>query len=95
MCALRVNSIKQIILKIFPHFEVYPLITKKRADYLLFKDIVMKMGEKEHLKEENLQKIVNIRASLNLGLSETLKVYFPETKPVLRPEFYSVKIPDP
>jgi lipid A disaccharide synthetase len=30
----------------------------------------------KHLKEEGLQSIINIRASLNLGLSEVLKQLF-------------------
>jgi hypothetical protein len=95
MCALKISSPEQIILKIFPHFYNYPLITQKRADYLLFKDIITKMVQKEHLKEEMLQDFVNIRASLNLGLSEILKFSFPATKPVPRPQFKLPEIPDP
>ena len=37
----------------------------------------------EHLKKEGLQSIINIRASLNLGLSEVLKAAFPNTIPVV------------
>ena len=36
-----VNSIKDIINVIIPHFDKYPLLTKKRADYLLFKATVL------------------------------------------------------
>jgi hypothetical protein len=39
----------------------------------------------EHLNPEGLQKIVNIRASINLGLSYNLKEAFPETVTVKRP----------
>ena len=56
-------------MKILPHFDLYPLITHKRADYLLFKQIFTMMERVEHLKMDKLQAIVNIRASLNLGLS--------------------------
>ena len=38
----------------------------------------------EHLKEVGLQSIINIRASLNLGLSEVLKTAFPNTIPIIR-----------
>lgn len=31
----RVNSLDQIFMIIIPHFDKYPLITKKYADYLL------------------------------------------------------------
>ena len=95
MCALKVNSIKEIMLKIFPHFDDYPLITKKCADYFLFKDIITMMAKKEHLKKENLQDIVNIRASLNSGLSEILKFSFPNTKPVPRQQIKYQEILDP
>ena len=43
------------------------------------------MNRKKHLTEEGLQQIVNIRASMNKGLSPELKVAFPNTIPVSRP----------
>jgi hypothetical protein len=43
------------------------------------------MERGEHLNKEGFQDIINIRASLNLGLSENLKTAFPHTKPVARP----------
>lgn len=35
----RVGSIQDFTNVIIPHFDKYPLITKKRADYELFKQI--------------------------------------------------------
>ncbi len=32
-----VNSVQDLVNVIIPHFDRYPLITQKRADYLLFK----------------------------------------------------------
>lgn len=99
MCAFRVSSLKQILNKIIPHFDKYFLITQKRADYLLFKKIVLLMEQGEHLREKGLQAIINIRASLNLGLSEVLKAAFPNTIPVVRPlislRSKKVEIPQP
>jgi hypothetical protein len=95
MCAFRVSSPKHILDYILPHFDKYYIITQKRADYILFKRIVELMLNKEHLKEEGLQKIVNIRASLNLGLSDKLKEAFPKTKPAVRPVITDQEIPDP
>lgn len=43
------------------------------------------MQLKEHITLEGLQKIVNIRATLNFGLSKELQLMFPETIPVSRP----------
>ena len=95
MCAFRITSPKQILDKIIPHFDKYNLITKKGADYLLFKQILVLVDQGEHLKVEGLQKIVNIRASLNLGLSESLKAAFPNTILVVRPPTPVVEIPHP
>lgn len=93
--SFRVQSLKEISANIIPHFDKYPLISKKQADYLLFREIVMIMERKEHLSKEGLQSIVNIKATLNLGLSEDLKVTFPETKPVARPVVSDPKISNP
>ncbi len=49
----------------------------------------------EHLTHEGLQQIVNLRASMNLGLSDELKEAFPDVKPVLRPLIVDQKIQDP
>nr|YP_007507052.1 endonuclease-like protein [Ceratocystis cacaofunesta]YP_009704191.1 endonuclease-like protein [Ceratocystis fimbriata]YP_009710343.1 endonuclease-like protein [Ceratocystis albifundus]AFO38107.1 endonuclease-like protein [Ceratocystis cacaofunesta]QEN73754.1 endonuclease-like protein [Ceratocystis fimbriata]QFX74845.1 endonuclease-like protein [Ceratocystis albifundus] len=86
----RVYSLNDIINFILPHFDKYPLVTKKYTDYLLFKQIVFTMLNKEHVTIEGIQKIVNIRASLNTGLSESLKEAFPNTEPVSISELNSI-----
>ena len=80
-----VDSLKDLTQVIIPHFDRYTLMTQKQADFLLFKSIVQLMSDGEHLKNEGLIKIVSIKASMNLGLSETLKAAFPDVKPVQRP----------
>lgn len=79
---------------VIPHFDEYPLLTQKQADFLLFKEIAFLMKNKEHLTPEGLLKIVAIKASMNLGLSEKLSSTFP-IKPSLRPEINTLGIPDP
>ena len=81
MVEFRVSSIKDIINIILPHFDNYPLITKKLSDYILFKQVAFLMLNKEHNNLEGLQKIVNLRASLNWGLPNNLKEAFPEVIP--------------
>ncbi len=80
-----ISSLDQILTKVIPHFDKYPLKTQKYADYLLFKEVVMMMQRREHLTIEGLQKIINIRASINKGLSTLLKEAFPNTVAVPRP----------
>ena len=77
----RVSTLNDIVNVIIPHFDKYPLITKKHADYTLFKQIIHLMVNKEHNTLEGIQKIVNIKASLNTGLTENLNEAFPDTKP--------------
>jgi len=85
-CDFTVGSLDQILTKIIPHFDVYSLKTKKHADYLLFREVVMMMKGGEHLTVEGLQKIINIRATLNRGLTPALKEAFPNTVAVQRPQ---------
>jgi hypothetical protein len=89
-----VKSIKELQLIIY-HFDKYPLITKKLADYNLFKQAFNLIKRKEHLTMEGLRSIVAIKASMNKGLSEKLKVAFPSTKPVPRPAVSHQEIKDP
>jgi hypothetical protein len=52
------------------------------------------MRKKEHLSFEGLQQIINIKASMNLGLSDLLKSNFNNTVPVERPIITTNNIPD-
>ena len=64
--------------------DSYSLITQKQADYILFREIVLLKSKKLHLSDKGLQNVVNIRASMNRGLSSDLKLTFPNTQPVSR-----------
>jgi len=83
-CDYTVGSLDQIVTKVIPHFDKYPLKTQKYSDYLLFKEAVMIMQSGEHLTIEGLQKIINIRASLNKGLTTSLVEAFPNSIPFSR-----------
>ena len=84
-CDFTVSSLNQILTKIIPHFDKYPLKTHKLSDYFLFRKVVLMMKRREHLTIEGIQKIINIRATLNKGLSPTLKEAFPNSVAVPRP----------
>jgi hypothetical protein len=81
----RVNNLNQIIDILIPHFQQYPLNTNKRADFELFSRAVGLLSNKEHLTPVGLEKLVAIKASINLGLSDKLKAAFPLCKPIPRP----------
>ena len=93
--SFRVNSLQNLITKIIPHFINYTLLSQKAADFELFKQIVNIIKSKAHLTDEGLLQIINIRASMNLGLSDLQKSSFLDYKPVLRPNVKYTEIPDP
>ena len=78
----RVSSLKGLSL-VIGHFDLFPLITKKIGDYILFKQIYELMLNKEHLNIQGIEKIIAIRACLNLGLSNELKTVFPNVTTTL------------
>lgn len=89
-----VSSVKdlQVILE---HFEKYPLLTKKRADFELWAQILYLVQNKEHNTLEGLTKIVALKASLNKGLNDKLKAAFPTIVAVERSQFDNALIQDP
>lgn len=89
-----IDSNKDLI-KLIEHLDKYPLISQKAADYLLFKQAVVLISNKAHLTLEGLKHIVNIKASMNLGLSEILKSEFIGYMPVKRPIIIANSIPHP
>jgi hypothetical protein len=79
-----VRDLDSIINFIIPHFDKYSLITQKHSDFLLFKDIVKRISNKEHLDKEGLNRIISLKASLNNGLSKKLSLNFPNVNKVNR-----------
>lgn len=78
---------------IISHFN--HLITQKRADFELFKLIINKLNNKEHLTSVGLDEIISICASMNLGLPIAVKNAFPHIVPVNRPLITDMKITNP
>ncbi|KAG2219167.1 hypothetical protein INT45_008342 [Circinella minor] len=88
---------KEGLRNLINHVEAYPLQTKKMADFLLFKKAVKLIENKDHLTIDGLNQtpggrdnasargIVNLKASMNQGLSDMLKSEFPNNIPVIRP----------
>ena len=94
MYRYKVSSIKDTLNVIIPHFDKYPLITQKRADFDIFKQII-KILSKGPLKLSDLQEVINLKAGLNKGLSPALKLAFPNTVVPSRQEILFKSIPSP
>ena len=76
----RVNSLKDNLATVIPHFDKYPrsappaagvppasggLITQKFADYILFKKAYLLICSKEHLTSAGILELVALKASSN------------------------------
>ena len=59
-----VDSRRNIIEKIIPFFDKYPLITKYR-DYRKFREIIMAMERKEHHSLEGFKRLVTLAHTMN------------------------------
>jgi hypothetical protein len=90
-----VQSYHDITNVIIPHFDKYPLITQKRADYLLFKQGINLLNLNAQSDIEGIRDFISIKASMNLGLSDKLKIHFPTVLPISRPVVSFQGIPDP
>lgn len=90
-----IRSKKQLISTILPHFDKFPLVTQKRGDYILFKQAFELIYNNTHLTLDGLKEIVAIKASLNLGLPDKLKVAFPILPTTYKPLFLDPEIPSP
>lgn len=75
--------------------DQFPLMTQKYADYLLFKQGYSLVTKKEHLTTYGLHQIVELKASMNLGLSDHLKESFPNIVPAIRPLVVNQLITNP
>ena len=85
-CNYIVNGYSHLINVILPHFDAFPLITQKLADYLLFRMALLDyIKYKKHLTITGIESLVSIKASINLGLKDNLKKSFSSLVPVARP----------
>lgn len=69
---LNINSIdytvykfEDLVIKIVPFFVKYNIIGIKNKYYLLFKEVIQLIRNKEHLTDEGLNIILNIKEKIN------------------------------
>jgi len=89
----RVSSINDLEV-IINHFDNYPLITQKQADFILFKKAFGIVLRKEHLTPEGFQEILRIRAAMKKGLPDLFKTEYPDIIPVEIPAIIDPEIKD-
>ena len=63
--AYRVRGHEHLSRNIVPFFEKHPLKTRKRVDFIKFREIVLLMSRGEHLKSEGVESIRAIAQEMN------------------------------
>ena len=61
----RVRGQENLLDRIIPFFEKHQLKTRKRVDFAKFRKVILLMQKGEHLKPEGLEKIRQIKATMN------------------------------
>ena len=61
------RSLNNLLTKIIPHFEKYPLQSGKQKDFEIFKKVCQKMNKGEHLTKKGLVEIVGLASKMNLS----------------------------
>ena len=97
MSIYSVQSIKAIYENIIPHFNKYPLLTEKSADFILFKSALDIMYNNNKLTYNDIIELLSFKASMgkNIGLSSIIYKLFPEVNKVSRFVVYSNNITSP
>ena len=65
--AYRVRGIKHLMDHIVPFFERHSLKTKKRIDFLKFRQILLKIQSGDHLTLQGIEEIRAIKEEMNRG----------------------------
>ena len=60
-----VRSIKDLIEKVIPHFQKYPLLSSKKKEFEKFTVICQMIYEGKHLKQETLKEILDLSYQMN------------------------------
>ena len=62
-----IRSLDDLVSKIIPHFEEFPLISRKHKDFQKFAEICKMMRNKEHLTKEGVQRILKLAGEVNVS----------------------------
>lgn len=61
------RNLRDLRKNILPHFDEYPLQTKKRLDFEKFKEACELIAQCEHLHLEGLRKVIDVAYEINNG----------------------------
>ncbi len=68
-----VRSISDLLKKIIPHFDAYPLVGEKKNDFEIFKKICKMVHSNLHLSKRHLSGIIQLAYCMNASLKRKYK----------------------
>lgn len=83
-CVYRVTSIVDLMNVIIPHFNKFPLLTNKNADFMLWSKVVKMMSQGLHNTKAGFATILTYYAAINKGLSPVVAKAFPDVIPIAK-----------
>jgi hypothetical protein len=89
-CVYRVTKNEELLDVIIPHFSKYPLVSKKKGDFILWSKVVNMKETKKHLTFEGFSTILTYYAAINRGVSSKVAKYYSNIKAVNKP---NIKLP--
>lgn len=60
-----IRKIDDLLEKVIPHFEQYPLLSSKQNDFRIFKEVCLLMKKNEHVTSKGLSKVIHIAFKMN------------------------------
>lgn len=60
-----VRSLNDLIERVIPHFQKYPLLTTKAQDFRIFAEICQALVEKKHLEPTEMSRLVDLAFQMN------------------------------
>ncbi len=60
-----VRSVQDLVEKVLPHFEKFPLLSSKRQDFEKFAQICRLMNDRRHLSKEGFNQIADLAFEMN------------------------------
>ena len=77
-----VTKNEDLVTKIIPHFDIYPLVTSKYLNYSDFKSAALCIKEKSHFTIKGIQELRNIKLKMNKNRSIQDKFNYCWSKPI-------------
>ena len=64
---MRRGASQDLVERVIPHFERYPLLSSKREDFERFAQVCRMMQSGKHLMREGFEEVIRVASKVNRG----------------------------